>query len=499
MGTGHGKSRSTIVRAWGGEISFSTSNLLGERGSEGAAYRAVRTADGRLLAVKVAHSRRNVASLAWEAWVLGAIPAHPNIIRPVGFTADGDGGATAGTTPPSQVDMRCLAVTPDCRRACLLIELGACDLFSLAEDRTTGKVVARQEGLRVAHQLMQGIAHLHAHGVYHRDLSPNNVLVMPDGTVKLVDFGTALYGTRQVPRSAGTERYMAPEALAWRFGKDSYDPAAADVFNATVAWLEYAYAQPPWCIASYRKDPWFRAYAQAHRAATALSPARFVAVPAVTDPATLGLLHRGLHPEPARRASAAALASSMGDLLEAQEARKEERAEDDEDMAEEEEEEAQDAHNVSFVSARTMCEDGASDVDVDDDDDDDDDDSLSELDDDLVHTYNDDDDDVLEQSVTTVAADATTGRGGHGAGLGAGARATSPAGNSPACLPPATHGDAAAVPNAITSNKTVCAVSVAGGGHAPPPAIVVGVNDVQVDWASCVHSDTSSSDVEDMC
>ncbi|MCM2333261.1 MAG: protein kinase [Anaeromyxobacteraceae bacterium] len=69
------------------------------------------------------------------------------------------------------------------------------------------------DGLRVALQAAEGLAHAHARGVVHRDLKPSNVFLCDDGTVRLLDFGLAhAFGRRRL--DGGTPDYMAPEQ--WR-------------------------------------------------------------------------------------------------------------------------------------------------------------------------------------------------------------------------------------------------------------------------------------------
>jgi hypothetical protein len=66
------------------------------------------------------------------------------------------------------------------------------------------------EALRIAVAIAQGLAHAHAHGVIHRDLTPGNVFLCDDGQVKLLDLGLAhAFGHRKI--DGGTPTYMAPE------------------------------------------------------------------------------------------------------------------------------------------------------------------------------------------------------------------------------------------------------------------------------------------------
>src|SRR5437762_7387880 len=72
-----------------------------------------------------------------------------------------------------------------------------------------------RSGLR---QLVEGIRHLHQHGILHRDVKPSNVLVTKDGRVVLLDFGLATEFTADqrvdTLRIAGTPEYMSPEQAA---------------------------------------------------------------------------------------------------------------------------------------------------------------------------------------------------------------------------------------------------------------------------------------------
>ncbi len=79
-------------------------------------------------------------------------------------------------------------------------------------DRRTAEVI------RTAHDLALALDHIHRRGLIHRDLKSANVLVLPDGRVKLIDFGTARVNdaVQEITREGefiGTFAYASPEQL----------------------------------------------------------------------------------------------------------------------------------------------------------------------------------------------------------------------------------------------------------------------------------------------
>lgn len=70
------------------------------------------------------------------------------------------------------------------------------------------------EACEVMLQLTAGVEYIHKHGLVHRDLKPDNLFYMPDGTVKISDFGiSAPIGKPAGDSIQGTIYYCAPEVL----------------------------------------------------------------------------------------------------------------------------------------------------------------------------------------------------------------------------------------------------------------------------------------------
>jgi serine/threonine-protein kinase len=123
-------------------------------------------------------------------------------------------------------------------------------VMELLEGRSMDAVLrerrlAAQEALELTRQLCAGLDALHAAGIVHQDLKPQNVMVIDRNTaapvVKIVDFGLArLAGADPIEspsggrRISGTPLYMAPEQAR----ADERITASADLFSLAVVAYE---------------------------------------------------------------------------------------------------------------------------------------------------------------------------------------------------------------------------------------------------------------------
>ena len=95
---------------------------------------------------------------------------------------------------------------------------------TLAEAIRSRAGLETEETLRLGAQIARALEAAHVRGVVHRDLKPGNVMVTPDGTAKVLDFGLAVQASGKGPDSGtrtgtpsggvhGTPGYMAPEQI----------------------------------------------------------------------------------------------------------------------------------------------------------------------------------------------------------------------------------------------------------------------------------------------
>lgn len=149
---------------------------LGE-GGQATVYKAIQKADERLVAIKVLHAGPHADDQAqarmWrEIKALRAI-RHPNIVRAIG----------AGRT---RSGLHCLVMN--------FIDGKRLDtLWNLPADETDNApdTLDLAERLRLFHTICQTVQAAHRRGITHRDLSPSNILIDPQGRPHILDFGMA--------------------------------------------------------------------------------------------------------------------------------------------------------------------------------------------------------------------------------------------------------------------------------------------------------------------
>ena len=98
--------------------------------------------------------------------------------------------------------------------------------------------------LAIAEQVCAGLAAAHERGMIHRDIKPQNILLTPDGRVRLTDFGIVrLADADGLTKSGivlGTADYLSPEQA---YGEDLGPPS--DLYSLGIVMYEMLTGQPP--------------------------------------------------------------------------------------------------------------------------------------------------------------------------------------------------------------------------------------------------------------
>jgi len=104
------------------------------------------------------------------------------------------------------------------------------------------------QACRLLRQAALGLQYLHEHGLVHRDIKPSNLMRLPDGTLKILDFGLAHFSTAAATEGmsrsgqvVGTPDYMAPEQIEATTAVDS----RADLYSLGATLFFLLTGRPP--------------------------------------------------------------------------------------------------------------------------------------------------------------------------------------------------------------------------------------------------------------
>ncbi len=101
-----------------------------------------------------------------------------------------------------------------------------------------------KETLHFASQIALGLEHAHSRGIVHRDIKPHNVMVLKNGSVKVMDFGIAQVMNKSstlTKEALGSVHYISPEQA-----KGSFTDSRSDIYSLGVVMYEMMTGRPPY-------------------------------------------------------------------------------------------------------------------------------------------------------------------------------------------------------------------------------------------------------------
>ena len=93
-------------------------------------------------------------------------------------------------------------------------------------------------------QILRGLQHAHDKGIVHRDVKPQNIMLLPDRTIKMADFGIARFARNEhqtmTDKAIGSVHYISPEQA-----KGEFTDEKADIYSVGIIMYEMLTGQVP--------------------------------------------------------------------------------------------------------------------------------------------------------------------------------------------------------------------------------------------------------------
>ena len=101
-----------------------------------------------------------------------------------------------------------------------------------------------QDAIYFTIQILKGLQHAHDKGIVHRDVKPQNIMVLPDGSIKVADFGIARFSRNEqrtiTDKAIGSVHYISPEQA-----RGEKTDEKADIYSVGVMMYEMLTGQLP--------------------------------------------------------------------------------------------------------------------------------------------------------------------------------------------------------------------------------------------------------------
>ena len=154
------------------------------------------------------------------------------------FRAEGE--AVAMLSHPNIVQVFDVSASEDANY--IVMEL--IDGISLKQYMEVKGILNWKETLHFATQIAKGLEHAHSRGIVHRDIKPHNVMVLKNGSVKVMDFGIAQVMNKSntlTKEALGSVHYISPEQA-----KGSFTDSRSDIYSLGVVMFEMMTGRPPY-------------------------------------------------------------------------------------------------------------------------------------------------------------------------------------------------------------------------------------------------------------
>ena len=191
-------------------------------GGMASVFRGTDERTGKTVAIKIPHARYEMDVLFYDRFHreadIGRKLDHPGVVKVLPAEDDG--------------------------RVCMIMEW--------VEGRPLRKILDEEKKLpaeraeRIASRICEALAYIHGHGVIHRDLKPDNIMVDEQDAIKLIDFGIAgAANARRLTfakftKAMGTPDYVSPEQVKGKRGD-----ARSDIYSLGVMLYEMLTGQVP--------------------------------------------------------------------------------------------------------------------------------------------------------------------------------------------------------------------------------------------------------------